>query len=778
MLGWHADGLGVPLPSAPLSASRAGRTVVLALPFEARGLASAIGATSVSGTGYILRLPSGGSLPPHLAPYGSEPFSWERWREAELNAVPAAALPGYLADIRDGATTTVFKPRPHQIAGAKAALSARQAGLPGFLLADAVGLGKTITAALALRAMPDTGLVVILCPLSVVAHWRRTVLGLGHGGRRFLILNYDRVKRLFEPPASVAKAKKAKTKNKQIVGRGRLLLQPDAVILDESHRCFPYATIVDTEIGPLPIGEVVEGQLPVRVWARNDTTGIPELRQITSWMRSPAEEPLVRLMHERGEITATASHPILSAGDGYLPALEILRRVDAGKRMCLVWRRDAAREAQGREVVRQELPRPKPERPEAQDGDLELSRVVGGALLERGSAHVYNLEVDELHNYFAGGVLVHNCRNPASQTSTAVRRLTAAAKFTIYASATAGQNPLELSYMARLLAATTGTRLGEVGELDDWAGWCTAQGLGISRGAYGKWMYERSPGVEAKIRRMLFESAPGRASAGLRRRPTDLQGWPALDANVVPVSLDPAQRSLYLAAWTEYRARMRLAGRGRDSNSRLVQLLRFRQKCSLLRLGQTADLVEDRLAAGNQVVISVVFGETAQALVDKLGGREKVALVTGSVTGAAREAERVRFQTGEVKVVVCSVTEGISLHAGELGLPGGRVASTAQRVTIVSDPRWTALELEQISGRAHRDGQYSEMILLVGEGTVELEVTQAALERWKSMRGMQGDPDADLSRAQSILDRAAGRDPLPEEDLQRLVGSPRQAASR
>lgn len=56
-----------------------------------------------------------------------------------------------------------------------------------------------------------------------------------------------------------------------------------------------------------------------------------------------------------------------------------------------------------------------------QGGVLEQLRVVGVEVLEPGSdgrygglcpdGHVYNLEVDEHHNYFAEGVLVHNCHH-------------------------------------------------------------------------------------------------------------------------------------------------------------------------------------------------------------------------------------------------------------------------------------------------------------------------------------------------------------------------------
>ena len=564
--------------------NRGDQATVLSVPFELRGLAQAAGAEYTPGVGHVLR----GPVPATLHPFVSPPFSWERWRQAQLNGVDADRFADYLAG-GGPADTVRFVPRPHQLAGAKAALAARDGGLPGFVLADETGLGKTITALLALRAMSDTATVLVVCPLSVVEHWRRTVVALGPGGRRVVVVNYDRLKSLLKAPASARSAKRVKTRNARTAKSGRPLISPDAVVFDESHRL----------------------------------------------------------------------------------------------------------------------------------------------------------------------------RNPATQTSAAARRIAAPARFTLWASATAGQNPLELSYLARLLTASTGERIGEVDELDEWAAWCDRHQLGVRRGEYGRWVYERSPGVEERLRRMLFDPGRRGVAAAVRRRPTDIAGWPSLTLDVLPVTLSPEQRVLYATAWTQFRRELRLASPGRESQSRLVAQLRFRQKCSLLRVPQTVDLAEDYLASGYQVVLSVAFHETASELVAKLGGPTKVALITGATTGAAREAERVRFQTGQVPVVITTVVEGISLHAGEQNLPGGRVASTARRVTLAADPRWTALELTQLAGRAHRDGQFSQLRLLVGAGTVEADVTQAALDRWKSLRGMQGDPDADLATAQLMLDRAAAADPLP-----------------
>ena len=39
-------------------------------------------------------------------------------------------------------------------------------------------------------------------------------------------------------------------------------------------------------------------------------------------------------------------------------------------------------------------------------------RLIKKEVLEEINNYVYDIEVDENHNYFANGVLVHNCKNP------------------------------------------------------------------------------------------------------------------------------------------------------------------------------------------------------------------------------------------------------------------------------------------------------------------------------------------------------------------------------
>jgi SNF2 family DNA or RNA helicase len=135
----------------------------------------------------------------------------------------------------------MFIPRPHQEEAAQAILRAAKAGARGFLLADEVGLGKTISAlagVIALREIRPVQNLLIVTPLSVVSHWRRTVadLGLADNGFRVCVINYDRLKKLVDIPASAQAAKRTRTKNKKIAKDGTSIIDWDVVIFDESHR--------------------------------------------------------------------------------------------------------------------------------------------------------------------------------------------------------------------------------------------------------------------------------------------------------------------------------------------------------------------------------------------------------------------------------------------------------------------------------------------------------------------------------------------------------------
>ncbi len=532
------------------AAEDASRAFVLDVPFAMRAVATGLGARWDADDGvFVWR---GEALPAGLAAFRARPYSWEASVERRLNgsAVPRTA----------GAAP--MEPRAHQKQAIEAIEAAAKRGRPGFLLADDVGLGKTLSAWEAVRGMRTARTVLIVCPLAVVPHWRRTVEAQGDGGREVVVINYERLGKLFE----VSAAAKKKVKSKKGLARAGSAPEFDVVIWDESHKC----------------------------------------------------------------------------------------------------------------------------------------------------------------------------KNPTAARSKFAAKINTKAGFVLWLSATAGQNPLELSYLAPLLASVTGAKASD---LKDFEAWCLAQGLGVSRGKFGQWEWRGDPRDCDKVRTLLFDGA---APAGLRRRPEDIAGWPEINRILTPLALDGEARQLYAQAWTEFREEMALEPSGRNPKSALAAALRLRQKSSLIRVESTAELVLELLDSGHHVAVSVAFIETLEALRDALG-RDKVkcAEVHGRMGAAEREAERLRFQRGEVPVVLFTVEEGISLHQGE--------HDETPRSEVIHDLRWSAIQMAQIEGRCHRDGRYAPVYWTYADETIEERIAGVVCRRIQAMKAMVGDDVETLREIERLL---------------------------
>jgi superfamily II DNA or RNA helicase len=535
------------------------RLHVLDVPFAMRAVATAGGARWDAAHGVFVY--EGSSLPVALAPFRPQPYSWELHVQRELDdaEAPQPSTP---------AASIVL--RPHQEEAVRAISEAKTARRPGFLLADDVGLGKTITAWEAILRMPAARSVLIVCPLAVVAHWRRTVEAMGDGGKDIVVLNYDRLGKLFE----VSDAARKKIRTKKGLARAGTAPELDVVVLDESHRC----------------------------------------------------------------------------------------------------------------------------------------------------------------------------KNPTAARSKLAAKLVARAGFTLWLSATAGQNPLELSYLAPLLASTTGARAAD---LKDFEQWCIDQKLGVTRGTFGKWEWRGDRADCEKVRTMLFDAGRGQTPAGIRRRPEDVAGWPAINRILTPIELDADARALYDQAWSQFRREMELAPRGRDPKSALAASLRLRQKSSFIRASGSVELARELLDNGHQVAISVAFLETLTAMRESFErglGAVPCAVIHGGIPAAARETERLRFQRGDARVVLFTVEEGISLHQGE--------HNDVPRSEIIHDLRWSAIQMAQIEGRCHRDGRFAQVYWAYADGTVEDKIARVVAGRIQSMKEMIGDDVETLREIERLLTAA------------------------
>ncbi len=322
----------------------------------------------------------------------------------------------------------------------------------------------------------------------------------------------------------------------------------------------------------------------------------------------------------------------------------------------------------------------------------------------------------------------HRLRNPYSQQSMSCRQVADAAEFVVYLSATAGQSPHELSYLGRLLSE------GPDAPPPTLAGYRELMrrlGIGGAKGRWTNWRWTPNDRDRSTLAALLYR---GPEAVGLRRRPEEVAGWPEVQRDLAPTALAPAERRLYDATWRDFRRELGLLGGSTRRPVGWAADLRFRQKASLLRIPGTADVAEDLLDAGQAIAVSVAYLETASMLADTLRGRGwRVGAIDGRQSGETNETTRLAFQTGALDAVVFTVTESISLHANEM--PGGE----RPRALLIHDMRHSAIQLGQIEGRCHRDGEKAVIHYLYAEDTVEERITATVVGRMAAMDGMAGD---------------------------------------
>lgn len=88
--------------------------------------------------------------------------------------------------------------------------------------------------------------LLIVCPKSVIPGWRQTLRNypIATALMRPLIINYQQLNKLIQPPATTKVAKKARGKNRQIASKGTPTVDWDYIIFDEAHylKNFPSST--------------------------------------------------------------------------------------------------------------------------------------------------------------------------------------------------------------------------------------------------------------------------------------------------------------------------------------------------------------------------------------------------------------------------------------------------------------------------------------------------------------------------------------------------------
>ena len=91
--------------------------------------------------------------------------------------------------------------------------------------------------------------------------------------------------------------------------------------------CFPGYEVVNTERGPLAIGEIVNNHIEVKVLATDVSTGETAYKNITGWHVNPGR-PLVRVHTADGHFDCTEDHRVWTANRGWVAAADLTESDD------------------------------------------------------------------------------------------------------------------------------------------------------------------------------------------------------------------------------------------------------------------------------------------------------------------------------------------------------------------------------------------------------------------------------------------------------------------
>jgi hypothetical protein len=84
-------------------------------------------------------------------------------------------------------------------------------------------------------------------------------------------------------------------------------------------------------------------------------------------------------------------------------------------------------------------------------------------------------------------------------------------------------------------------------------------------------------------------------------------------------------------------------------------------------------------------------------------------------------------------------------------MPGGE----RERSLVIHDMRHSAIQLQQIEGRCHRDGQHATIFYAYAEDTVEEAVAGTVIARMAAMEGLAGDDTRLLEAIAGIVESRA-----------------------
>ena len=91
--------------------------------------------------------------------------------------------------------------------------------------------------------------------------------------------------------------------------------------------CFPYSEMVETEHGPMAIGDIVKAGEDVKVWSYNEKTGLAELKKVKSKFVNPSNHIIEISSNDGRKLRCTPDHEVLTQA-GWVSAIHLAKSLN------------------------------------------------------------------------------------------------------------------------------------------------------------------------------------------------------------------------------------------------------------------------------------------------------------------------------------------------------------------------------------------------------------------------------------------------------------------
>lgn len=361
------------------------------------------------------------------------------------------------------------------------------------------------------------------------------------------------------------------------------------------------------------------------------------------------------------------------------------------------------------------------------DRDINFVRVENITILERGSydksnevysknTRVYDLEIEDNHNYFVNGILVSNCHyvsNPQSQRTKIFNDFAKNSKYLWLLSGTPMTNrPMNYFNLLSLIESPVA---------QNWMAYAIRYcgGYQFMAGKRKVWNVAGATNLE--------ELRDRTSRQVLRRLKTEVLDLPEKIITPVYLKLKSKEYEEMMGEYYDW-----YENKSEESSSLTIQfskLMKVRKIIANEKVKNTIEIAENIIEQGKKVIIFTNFTDTLQ-LIHNHFGKQSVYL-DGSCSKPQRQYAVDQFQENEK----------IKVFVGNLLAAGVGITLTAAEAVIMNDLSFVPGHLLQAEDRSYRYGQKNSVSVYypIFDNSIETIIYDMVNDKKKNINTVMGD---------------------------------------